>query len=204
MIVVHEVSKRYGRVQALDHVSFEVPQGQVLGLLGQNGAGKTTLLSILSGFMAPDSGKVLIDGKDMLLEPLEAKGETGYLPESSPLYPEMSVTEYLSFCCELKGVVRGQRRAHIDELIALCGLGSVHRRLCGQLSRGYRQRLGLAQALCGSPQVILLDEPSAGFDPAQAVEFRETIASLRSHTRSSSPPISWPRCGDLRPDPDHP
>lgn len=182
MIEVNEVSKRYGNVQALKDISFHVPKGQVLGLLGQNGAGKTTLLSILSGFMAPDSGKVLINGKDMLLEPLLAKGEIGYLPESPPLYPEMSVTEYLSFCCQLKGVIRGQRKRHMDELITLCGLESVHRRLCGQLSRGYRQRLGLAQALCGDPQVILLDEPSAGFDPAQAIEFRETIASLaKSH-----------------------
>lgn len=178
MIAVHEVSKRYGQVQALDKVSFEVPSGQVLGLLGQNGAGKTTLLSILSGYMSADSGEVLVNGHDMLMSPLEAKGETGYLPETPPLYPEMSVTEYLSFCCELKGVVRGQRREHIEELFVLCGLDSVRRRLCGQLSKGFRQRLGLAQALCGSPEVILLDEPSAGFDPAQAVEFRQTIASL--------------------------
>lgn len=183
MLRVQAVSKRYGKVQALKEVSFDVPKGQVLGLLGQNGAGKTSLLNLLSGFLPASSGSIVINGHDLFTEPLLAKSEIGYLPEVPPLYPEMKVREYLRFCCDLKAVVKAEQANHIDELIQRCGLQSVSHRLAGMLSKGFRQRLGLAQALCGTPALILLDEPTAGFDPAQAVEFRSLIASLaKRHT----------------------
>lgn len=183
MVSVQSVSKRYGKVQALKEVSFDVPKGQVLGLLGQNGAGKTSLLNLMAGYLPCSEGWITINGHDLLREPLQAKAEIGYLPEVPPLYPEMKVTEYLRFCCELKGVVKGEHVSHVDELIELCGLQSVRHRLAGLLSKGFRQRLGLAQALCGAPQLILLDEPTAGFDPSQAAEFRSAIKSLTNkHT----------------------
>lgn len=183
MVSVQSVSKRYCSVQALQEVSFEVPAGQVLGLLGQNGAGKTSLLNLMAGYLPCTSGSITIHGHDLMLDPMLAKAQIGYLPEVPPLYPEMKVVEYLRFCCNLKGVLKAEQQGHMEDLIALCGLRSVRDRLAGMLSKGFRQRLGLAQALCGAPQLILLDEPTAGFDPAQAVEFRSVIASLaRKHT----------------------
>ena len=183
VICVNQVTKNYGRLTALNDVSFTVKKGQVLGLLGQNGAGKSTLLNILSGYLSASSGNVIIHDADMLLHPLEAKAHIGYLPETPPLYIEMTVIEYLRFCCNLKGVVKADQVAHIDELIQLTGLTTVANRLIAHLSRGYRQRVGLAQALCGNPEVLLLDEPTAGFDPAQVVEFRGIIKMLaEKHT----------------------
>lgn len=178
MIQLHEVTKRYGSVQALDGVSLTVQKGEVLGLLGQNGAGKTTLLNILTGYLAPTSGHALIDGYDSLLNPQEAKRRLGYLPEQPPLYDEMTVREYLTFAAELRGVARKAIPAHVDEIMALTGLTEMRSRLLGHLSKGYRQRAGFAQALCGDPDVLVLDEPTVGLDPKQITEIRQLIRSL--------------------------
>lgn len=183
MILVDRVSKRFGPIWALEDVSFEVRQSQVVGLLGQNGAGKSTLLNILSGYLPATAGSVSIDGHSILTEPMLAKSAIGYLPEIPPLYPEMTVEVYLHFCCALKRVRPSQRKEHVDEIIEVIGLQEVRRRLIANLSKGYRQRTGLAQALCGAPRLLLLDEPTSGFDPAQVVEFRKTIRDLsRKHT----------------------
>ena len=183
MIVIDQVSKKFGPITALDTVSLTVSKGQVLGLLGQNGAGKSTLLNILSGYLPASSGRVLINESDMLLSPIKAKASIGYLPETPPVYPEMTVKEYLRFCCGLKGVLKADQAEHIDEITEITGLKDMQSRLIGNLSKGYRQRTGLAQALCGGPELLLLDEPTSGFDPSQVVEFRNTIHSLsRKHT----------------------
>lgn len=183
MIVVQGISKKFGSISALSDVSLTIPQGQVVGLLGQNGAGKSTLLNILSGYLPPSSGQIMIDRHNMLTHPLEAKSSIGYLPENPPLYPEMTVEEYLYFCCRLKRVETASVKEHIEEILDTTGLSQVRRRLIHQLSKGFRQRTGLAQALCGTPKVLLLDEPTSGFDPAQVVEFRKTIHSLaKTHT----------------------
>lgn len=178
MIVAEKITKKFGPIVALDDVSLSVSKGQILGLLGQNGAGKSTLLNILSGYLPPSSGRILINDSDMLLNPIQAKASIGYLPETPPLYPEMSVLEYLRFCCDLKGVNKKDQAEHIDEIMEITGLSSMQHRLIANLSKGYRQRTGLAQALCAGPELLLLDEPTSGFDPSQVVEFRKTIQSL--------------------------
>lgn len=178
MIQLLDVTKRYGSVQALGGVSLKVNRGEVLGLLGQNGAGKTTLLNILTGYLASTSGSALIDGCDCLLNPLEAKRRLGYLPEHPPLYDEMTVREYLMFAAELRGVARKGLPAHVDEVMELTGLADMRHRLLGHLSKGYRQRAGFAQALCGDPEVLVLDEPTVGLDPKQITEIRQLIRSL--------------------------
>lgn len=178
MIEIQNVSRRYGSVQALNNVTLKVEKGSVLGLLGQNGAGKTTLLNILTGYLAPTSGRVLVDGHDPLLEPALAKRCLGYLPEHPPLYDEMTVREYLKFASELKGVERRAIPAHVDEVMELTGLTQMSRRLLSHLSKGYRQRAGMAQALCGSPDVLVLDEPTVGLDPKQITEIRALIRTL--------------------------
>lgn len=178
MIEIQSVTKRYGSVYALKDVSLTMEKGKVLGLLGQNGAGKTTLLNILTGYLAPTDGRALIDGHDALLEPEEAKRRLGYLPEQPPLYDEMTVREYLCFAAGLKGVERRAIPAHVDEVMELCGLTSMRSRLLGHLSKGYRQRAGFAQALCGDPDVLVLDEPTVGLDPKQITEIRGLIRTL--------------------------
>ena len=178
MIDIVNVTKRYGSVHALRDVSFRAERGGVLGLLGQNGAGKTTLLNILTGYLAPTSGHVLINGRDPLLEPAEAKKHLGYLPEHPPLYDEMTVREYLAFAAELKGVQKRAIPAHIDEVMELTGLSDMRGRLLAHLSKGYRQRAGMAQALCGDPAVLVLDEPTVGLDPKQIIEIRGLIRTL--------------------------
>ena len=180
MIEIENVSKRYGSVRALSDVSLRVEKGSVLGLLGQNGAGKTTLINILTGYLAPSSGRVLIDGHDPLLEPAEAKRHLGYLPEQPPLYDEMTVREYLRFVAALRGVAPRAVAAHVDEVMELTGLTSVRSRLLGHLSKGYRQRAGMAQALCADPDVLVLDEPTVGLDPKQITEIRALIRTLGS------------------------
>ncbi len=183
MIELKQVSKRYGAVEAIANISFTAPQGQIVGLLGQNGAGKTTTLNILTGYMPPTSGQVLVDGQDMLTNARNCKRLIGYLPEKPPLYDEMTVRSYLRFVCELKEVEGKAIAAHVDEVMGVCGLSDVAGRVIGHLSKGYRQRVGIAQALCGDPPALVLDEPTVGLDPRQVVEIRGLIRQLgSSHT----------------------
>lgn len=183
MIELKAVTKRYGAVEAIHDISFTAPRGQIVGLLGQNGAGKTTTLNILTGYMPPTSGQVLVDGLDMLTHSRECKHAIGYLPEKPPLYDEMTVRAYLRFVCALKEVARKSIPAHVDEIMEVCGLTEVAGRVIGHLSKGYRQRAGVAQALCGDPPVLVLDEPTVGLDPRQVVEIRALMRQLgQNHT----------------------
>jgi ABC-2 type transport system ATP-binding protein len=183
MIEAQGLVKRYGDVTALDHVTFTVPRGEVVGFLGPNGAGKTTALRIFSTYLTPDEGVARVAGFDCADEPMEVRRRIGYLPEHPPLYHDHTVEEFLRFCAALRGVRRKDRRRAVDEAIARCGLGEVRRRLIGNLSKGYRQRVGLAQALVHGPEVLVLDEPTVGLDPQQIREIRELIRSLAgSHT----------------------
>lgn len=178
MIAFSHVTKRYGAACAISDLSFTIPDGQVVGLLGQNGAGKTTTLNILTGYLAPSEGKVEINGHDLLLEPRSAKQHIGYLPEIPPLYDEMTVAGYLQFVCELRLVVRADVKRHVKEIAEKTGLSDMLSRRVGNLSKGYRQRVGLAQALCGDPEILILDEPTVGLDPRQTAEFRETLRQI--------------------------
>ena len=178
MITFDKVAKRYGNHQALSDVSFTVPKGQIMGLLGQNGAGKTTAMNILTGCLAPTAGAVSLGGFDVLTEPRPAKRLLGYLPEQAPLYDEMTVSAFLRFACELKEVEKRAIPPHVQKVAERTGLTEVLGRKIGNLSKGYRQRVGLAQALCGAPEVIILDEPTAGLDPRQSSEMRALVRSL--------------------------
>ena len=178
MVEVQGVSKRYGSIQALHDVHLTADHGRVLGLLGQNGAGKTTLLNIITGCLAPTSGRALINGQDPLLTPAPAKRALGYMPENPPLYDEMTVEEYLRFSAELKQVRRADIPAHVLGVMRDAGLLDMKDRMLGHLSKGYRQRAALAQALCGDPEVLVLDEPTAGLDPKQITEIRALIRNL--------------------------
>jgi ABC-2 type transport system ATP-binding protein len=183
MIEVSHLTKRYGSKVAVDDVSFDVKKGDVVGFLGPNGAGKSTTLRILSGFLGMTSGAVKIDGRDITAEPLAARERIGYMPEAVPLYPEMRVVEYLAFRAELKGVPRGQRRRAVDQAMDKASVGDVATTLIGKLSKGYRQRVGLADALVARPPLLILDEPTAGLDPNQIREVRAVIKALGSeHT----------------------
>ena len=183
MIELCNVTKRYGAVEAVSGLSFSAPDGQIVGLLGQNGAGKTTTLNMLTGYFPPTSGEVRVDGMDMLQDPRACKRHIGYLPEKPPLYDEMTVTAYLKFVCELREVKREAIAQHVQHIAATCGLTEVAGRLVGHLSKGYRQRVGIAQALCGDPDVLVLDEPTVGLDPKQVREIRELIRQLgKTHT----------------------
>jgi ABC-2 type transport system ATP-binding protein len=178
MIAARHLSKRYGDLVAVNDVSFELAKGEVVGFLGPNGAGKTTTMRILTGFLPPTDGQAVIDGHDMFEEPLAARRSVGYLPESPPLYPEMDVQGYLTFVAKLKDVPRARRRDAVDRALVRCGLTDVRRRVIGALSKGYRQRVGLAQAIVHSPPVLILDEPTVGLDPTQIREIRALIADL--------------------------
>ena len=183
MIEVEQLTKRYGAVEAVRGISFEVEKGAVVGFLGPNGAGKSTTLRILSGFLGATSGTVRIDGHDIAAERLEAVGKIGYMPETSPLYPEMRVGEYLRFRAELKGVRRKARASEVTRALEEASVADMADRAIGHLSRGYRQRVGLADALLGSPPLLILDEPTAGLDPNQIGEVRDLIRRLASqHT----------------------
>jgi len=178
MIEVENLSKHYGPTLAVSGVSFNVQKGEVLGFLGPNGAGKTTTMRVITGFFPPTSGKVRVAGYDVVDEPLQAKRHTGYLPESPPVYPDMTVVEYLAFVARIKGLSRGVIKTRLDEIVERCAVGNVRHRQIGKLSKGYRQRVGLAQALIHNPDVLVLDEPTAGLDPKQIIETRELIKGL--------------------------
>lgn len=178
MIRVERLTKRYGPLKAVDRVSFEVGRGEIVGLLGPNGAGKTTTMRMLTTFLPPTSGRATLAGHDVLDEPLEVRKRVGYLPESVPLYPEMRVREYLTFRAKLKDVPRSRRRAAIDGVIERCRLQDVERRVLGHLSKGYRQRVGLAESMVHDPDILILDEPTAGLDPIQIREVRALIREL--------------------------
>jgi ABC-2 type transport system ATP-binding protein len=178
MIKVQELTKRYARTTAVDQISFEVAKGQIVGFLGPNGAGKTTTMRILTCFLPPSAGTATVAGFDVLEQPLEVKKRIGYLPETPPIYPEMETTDYLEFVGKLKGLSGADLQKRVDYVCERCAIADVKTRLLGKLSKGYRQRVGLAQAIIHNPDVLILDEPTAGLDPKQINETRDLIKGL--------------------------
>ena len=180
MIEVKNLTKAYGSFVAVKGISFRAESGQILGFLGPNGAGKTTTMRIITGYMPATSGTVVIDGLDIFANSLEARRLIGYLPENPPLYADMRVESYLRFVAKLRGVKRSAVESALEHMLEVCGLTDMAHRICGQLSKGYRQRVGLAQALIHDPPVLVLDEPTIGLDPRQIHEIRELIRGLSS------------------------
>ncbi len=178
MIQVQGVTKRYGTTTAVDNISFNVDRGEIVGFLGPNGAGKTTTMRILTGFLPPTEGAASVAGFDVLKQPLEAKRRIGYLPENPPVYPEMEVDSYLDFVAHIKGIPTTEIPERIDAVLERTAITHVRGKVIGKLSKGYKQRVGLAQALIHSPDVLILDEPTVGLDPKQIIEIRELIQSL--------------------------
>lgn len=183
MIEVKNMVKRYGNHLAVDHLSFHVDKGQIYGFLGPNGVGKSTTMNIMTGYLASTEGEVLINGMNILEEPEKVKKCIGYLPEQPPLYIDMTVEEYLKFAADLKKIERTKRKEQIEQVMEMTGIADVRERLIRNLSKGYRQRVGLAQAILGYPEILMLDEPMVGLDPKQMIEIRELIRSLsKNHT----------------------
>lgn len=183
MIEVKDLVKKYGKHVAVDHLNFTIEKGKIYGFLGPNGAGKSTTMNIMTGYLGATEGKVLINGHDILEEPEKAKRSIGYLPEIPPLYTEMTVMEYLEFSAELKKISKYEREEEIEKVIEMAKLKEVENRLIKNLSKGYKQRVGLAQAMLGFPEIIILDEPTVGLDPKQIIEIRELIRDLaKKHT----------------------
>lgn len=183
MIEVRNLVKKYGSHMAVNHLNFTIEKGKIYGFLGPNGAGKSTTMNMITGYIASTEGEILIDGHNILEEPEEAKKKIGYLPEIPPLYVDMTVSEYLKFVAELKSIPKDKRSGNINEVMSTTKLQSVKDRLIKNLSKGYRQRVGLAQALLGYPEIIILDEPTVGLDPKQIIEIRDLIKSLgNKHT----------------------
>ncbi len=183
MIEVENLTKRYGNILAVDRISFRIESGEIVGFLGPNGAGKTTTMRMLTGFIPPTSGRAIVADFDVMEKPLEVKRRIGYLPEHPPIYNDMLVSPYLEFVARLKEIDTPERSREVRRVMDLCGLTEVENRLIGNLSRGFRQRVGLAQALLGDPEILVLDEPTIGLDPRQIVEIRELIKNLRAeHT----------------------
>jgi ABC-2 type transport system ATP-binding protein len=178
VIEVQHITKRYGGFTAVDDVSFKVERGEILGFLGPNGAGKTTTMRILTGYMPPTDGRAAVAGYDVFTHPVEAKRRTGYLPETPPLYPDMTVREYLDFVARIKAVPPKERKERVTTVMQRAHVDDVAGKHCGKLSKGYRQRVGLAQALIHNPDVLILDEPTAGLDPKQIIETRDLIRGL--------------------------
>lgn len=183
MIEINNLVKRYGDIKAVNGISFTVNDGEVLGFLGPNGAGKSTTMNIITGYLSSTSGSVKVNGHDILEEPEEAKKCIGYLPEQPPLYFDMTVLEYLSFICDLKKVPKKERKEQLASILSMVKLVDMSDRLIGNLSKGYKQRLGIAQALVGNPDILILDEPTVGLDPNQILEIRKLIRKLAAkHT----------------------
>lgn len=178
MITVKDLTKRYARTTAVDHISFQVDKGQIVGFLGPNGAGKTTTMRMLTCFLPPTAGTATVAGFDILDKPLDVKKHVGYLPETPPIYPEMATAEYLKFVGKLKGLSGAALAKRVDYVCERCAVADVRHKLLGKLSKGYRQRVGLAQAIIHNPDVLILDEPTAGLDPKQINETRDLIKSL--------------------------
>ena len=183
MIQVENVTKRYGQRIAVDGLNFRVDKGEVLGFLGPNGAGKSTTMNIITGYLSATEGTVTVDGHDILEEPQEVKRQIGYMPELPPLYVDMTVQDYLAFVCDIKGVARPRKRDTLDRAMTLLRIADVRHRLIKNLSKGYKQRVGVAQAIIGTPPVLILDEPTIGLDPQQIIETRNLIRDLgKEHT----------------------
>lgn len=183
MIITKNVTKYFGRVQVLKDVSFEIKKGEIVGFLGQNGAGKTTIMRILTSYLPATSGKVIIGGQEVSKNSLAIRKKIGYLPETPPLYSNMTVREYLKFAAQLKDIPPKQQSIQIDKVIESCSLNSVQRKIIATLSRGYKQRVGIAQAIINDPQILILDEPTIGLDPVQIIQVRNLIKSLE-HERT--------------------
>jgi ABC-2 type transport system ATP-binding protein len=179
MITTKNVTRYFGSFQALKDVSFEISQGEIVGFLGQNGAGKTTLMRILTSYLPASSGTVLIDGDDITKNSLAIRKKIGYLPETPPLYPYMTVKEYLKFAAEIKGIPANQRRRQLNRVLEECQLGDVAHKTISTLSKGYKQRTGIAQAIIHEPKVLILDEPTSGLDPIQNLQLRNLIKNLK-------------------------
>ena len=183
MIQVTNLTKTYGSKVAVNNISFTVEKGEVVGFLGRNGAGKTTTMNMITGYISSTGGTVTVDGCDILEQPLEAKRKIGYLPEQPPVYTDLTVNEYLDFAADLKGIAKKNRKQHLDEIKEVVKITDVSGRLIGNLSKGYRQRVGMAQALVGNPEILILDEPTVGLDPNQIIEIRKLIKRLgKEHT----------------------
>ncbi|HEX6970794.1 MAG TPA: ABC transporter ATP-binding protein, partial [Limnochordia bacterium] len=183
MIAVEHVTKRYGNARGVEDITFEVSEGEIVGFLGPNGAGKTTTLRVITGYHPPTSGRVTVAGYDVFEQPDKAKRLIGYLPENPPLYRDMTVREYLEFVARVKHVPKARRKRHLEEIAQRVGIEDVYTRLVRNISKGYRQRVGLAQALVGNPPVLVLDEPTVGLDPKQIIEIRELLRELgEEHT----------------------
>jgi len=181
MIEIHELTKEFGETRAVDEISFRVDAGEILGFLGPNGAGKTTTMRIITCYLPPTSGSVQVDGLDVREKSLEVRRKIGYLPESAPLYLDMNVVDYLRFIAEIRGIPAAGRRGSIRNAVDVCSLGDVLQKNVGQLSSGYRQRVGLAQAILHDPEILILDEPTRGLDPNQIEEIRGVIRELGQH-----------------------
>jgi ABC-2 type transport system ATP-binding protein len=183
LIEVQDLTKSYGPRLAVDGITFSVPRGEILGFLGPNGAGKSTTMRILTGYLSATAGTASVAGFDVFQNPLEVRRRIGYLPENNPLYSEMRVSDYLRLCCQLRGVAPARRAGRVDYALEACGLGDRKRDIVGRLSKGLRQRVGLAQAVVHDPELLILDEPTSGLDPAQTRETRDLIVALgRDHT----------------------
>ena len=183
MIQVKDVTKKYGNFIAVKNLNFEIKHGEVIGLLGPNGAGKSTTMNMLTGFIEPSEGSIIINGKDIVKKAREAKKNIGYMPENVPLYLDLTVREFVTYMAELKLVQRKERKKQVEEIIKATGLEDVKNKLIRNLSRGYKQRVSMAGALVGKPEILVLDEPTVGLDPKQIIEIRELIKSLgKDHT----------------------
>ena len=186
MIHVDGLTKHYGKVKAVNNISFDVHAGEVLGFLGPNGAGKTTTMKILTSYLSPTSGRAVVAGCDVFDQALEARARIGYLPEGTPLYRDMTVLEYLNFIADVRNIPSGSKRTRrLRDVVEQCGLGDRLGFLIGELSKGLKQRVGLAQAILHEPEVLILDEPTSGLDPNQIVEIRQVIKQIGERRRSS-------------------